>query len=284
MNRFWSILFFLVPILGIGTFIMAAMNIWPLENCWLPANINQSGQAIDDLFNGIHILCAVILGGTGIAIGWAIWKFDHRRSDSKKAAYFHHNTKLEIVWTLIPAIILVALAMYQMKAWEDNKMNRPQMQLDGETVPVPPLAMVKAKQFGWEFHYAGADGKVETQDDIYVENLLVVPINTDVVLQMESRDVIHSFSVSSLRMKQDIIPGMTQFAWFHATQAGETEIACTELCGWGHYKMKAKMEFVSQANFDKWLAEQTSLYAPEIAADLPAEDDSTETAQAKKQP
>ena len=271
MGRFWSILFYLVPVLAVITFLMAMWGVTPFETAWLPRSLSDSGDAIDQIFNGIHLLAAFILLGTGLAIGYALWKFDHRRN--AKAAYFHHNTLLETIWTIIPAFILVFLAFFQMKSWTENKMVRPAMTVDGEEVPVPPMVMVKAKRFGWEFYYAGADGKVETQDDVYVENLLCLPANEDVVLQMESRDVIHSFYVPELRLKQDIVPGMTQFAWFHAREPKDIEVICTELCGWGHYKMKADLKLVSRAEFDRWIAEQTARYKPEIKA---AENESNE--------
>ena len=262
MSRFWSILFFLVPILGIVTFLMAMWGVTPLESAWLPKSLSESGDTIDQLFNGIHLLSAFILLGTGLTIGWALWKFDHRRSTSDKALYIHHNTKLEIVWTIIPALILLFLAFFQMKSWTENKMDRPVMTVDGETVQRPPLVMVKAKRFGWEFFYAGADGVVETQDDIYIENLLVLPAGEDIVLQLESRDVIHSLYVPELRLKQDIVPGMTQFVWFNSKETADIEIICTELCGWGHYKMKADLRLVSRTEFDTWLKDQTDQYSP----------------------
>lgn len=264
MSRFWSILFFLVPILGVVTFVMATFGVAPFETAWLPKSFSQSGDKIDQLFNGIHLLSAFILLGTGLTIGWAIWKFDHRRTGNDKARYFKHNTKLEIIWTVIPAFILVFLAFFQMKSWSENKMDRPMVTVNGQSQPVPPMVMVKAKRFGWEFHYAGADGVVETQDDIYIENLLVLPYGEDVVLQMESRDVIHSFFVPELRLKQDIVPGMTQFAWFNAREAGEMEVMCTELCGWGHYIMKSDLQLVDRAVFDQWMTEQTAMYSPEF--------------------
>ena len=95
-----------------------------------------------------------------------------------------------------------------------------------------------------------------------IENLMVVPEKTDIVLQLESRDVIHSFFVADLRLKQDIVPGMLQFAWFNASRTGDLEILCTELCGWGHYKMNAKLRIVSQPEYEQWLAELQSEYYP----------------------
>lgn len=265
MSRFWSILFALVPILGVLTVAMATLGVAPFEAAWLPKSMSQSGDAIDHLFNGLHILSAFILLGTGLTIGWALWKFDHRRHGENRAQYFTHNTKLELAWTIIPAIILVLLAFFQMNSWSENKMDRPTVLVNGISQPAPPIVLVKAKRFGWEFHYAGADGLVEAQDDIYIENLLVLPYGEDVVLQMESRDVTHSFYVPELRLKQDIVPGMTQFAWFNSREAGEIEVMCTELCGWGHYLMKADLRFVDRPTYEQWLEEQTAMYSPEYS-------------------
>ncbi len=264
MNRFWSILFLLVPVLAIATYVMAAYDIAPLNNAWMPESYSNAGNTIDYLFNGLHLLSALILVGTMLAIGWIVWKFDESR---EQAQHIHHNTRLELVWSIIPCIILVFIAFYQMNSWAENKMNRPTIEVDGQTIPKPPLVLVKAKQFGWEFHYAGDDDRIQTQDDVYIENELVVPVGQDVVLQLESYDVIHSFSVVELRLKQDIVPGMIQFAWFNATREGQMEIACAELCGWGHYKMTARMRIVSQTEFDNWLSQRTAEYSANYGSD-----------------
>ena len=245
---------------------MAIYGVWPFAACPMPPSLSAAGETIDHLFNGIHLLAVVILLGTGGLIGFVLWKFDHRRNPETKAKYFSHNTSLEIVWALIPGLILVFLAFYQMSAWAENKMIRPTKMVNGVQEETRPLVLVKAKQFGWEFHYAGKDGLVETADDLYVEGLLVVPRGQDVVLQLESRDVIHSFFVPELRLKQDVVPGMSQFAWFNANQTGEVDILCTELCGWGHYKMKARLRIVEPDEFAAYLDQLASTYQAPLAS------------------
>jgi len=266
VSRFWSLLFYSVPVLATVTFLMAMYGVWPFAACPMPPSLSTAGETIDSLFNGIHVLAVVILLGTGGTIGYVLWRFDHRRNPDGKAKYFSHNTALELTWTLIPAVILVFLAFYQMSAWSENKMVRPTTTVNGVEKETPPMVLVKAKQFGWEFHYAGDDGKVETADDLYVEGLLVVPVGQDVVLQLESRDVIHSFFVPELRLKQDVVPGMTQFAWFKANQTAEVDILCTELCGWGHYKMKARLRIVEPSAFAAYIDQLESTYQPPLAA------------------
>ena len=267
MNRFWSILFCLVPILGTATFVMAAWGLPPFRGAWLPKNYSVAGETIDHLFYLLNWISAVIFIGTGAVIGWVLWKYDHRRRD--QASYFSHNTQLEIVWTIIPAIILIFIAFYQMNSWAETKMIRPTISQNGQTINKPPMVLVMAKRFGWEFHYAGPDGLIQTQDDDYIENELVLPVGTDVVLQLETRDVIHSFFVPQLRVKQDIVPGMKQFIWFRGTDIAEMDIACTELCGWGHYTMKGRLRLVSQKDYNLWLTERRAMQTPAMDPDDP---------------
>ena len=245
---------------------MAIYGVWPFAACPMPPSFSAAGETIDHLFNGIHLLAVVILLGTGGLIGFVLWRFDHRRNPEEKAQYFSHNTKLEVVWVLIPGIILLFLAFYQMNAWAENKMIRPTTIVNGVAEETRPLVLVKAKQFGWEFHYAGRDGLTETADDLYVEGLLVVPRGQDVVLQLESRDVIHSFFVPELRLKQDVVPGMSQFAWFNSNQTGEVDILCTELCGWGHYKMKARLRIVEPKEFTAYIEGLEATYEAPLAS------------------
>ena len=265
MSRFWSILFFLVPILGTLAFVLAAFGIGPLAGAWLPENYSENGQAIDHLWYLVHYICAFFFMLTGLLIGCVLWKFSGKQVES--ARYFHSSTSLELVWTIIPAAILIAMAFYQLKTWSAQRVDRPTIQVGGQTVVRPPLVHVTARQFGWTFKYPGADGQFDTVDDISVENLMVVPSDQPIVMQLESRDVIHSFFVPKLRLKHDIIPGMTQHAWFTPIKTGTLSIICAELCGWGHYKMNAELRIVSAAEFARWIGEQQGqIEAPALAA------------------
>ena len=251
MNRFWAFLFLLVPVLGIASYLMAAFGIWPLEGLWLPDNYSDAGRTIDHLWNVIHIIGAVILLLTGLVLAIAIGRFGS--SKRKSATYFSHNTQLEIVWSIIPGAILVFIALYQMKSWEENKLARPTKQVGSKNEAVAPLVRVIGRRFAWEFHHAGEDGRLDTLDDVIVENELVIPAHEDVVLELESRDVIHSFFVPNLRLKQDIVPGLKQLIWFNADRETTTTIICAELCGWGHYTMQASMKLVSRSDYEQWL-------------------------------
>jgi cytochrome c oxidase subunit 2 len=247
-------MFLIVPMLGVAAYAMAAFGIPPLDNCWLPENYSIAGRTIDHLWNVTHWIAAVVFVLTGLVLGGAIWRYG--RLQNNRAAFFHQHIGLEIVLSLIAAAILVFLAFYQMRSWAENKMLRPMINVDGREIPRPPLVKVVAKRFGWEFFHAGPDGKLDTRDDIYVENRLIAPHSEDIVLQLESLDVIHSLFVPGLRLKQDIVPGLVQTVWFHATQSVELEIVCAELCGWGHYTMQGRLQLVSRAEYDAWILEQ----------------------------
>jgi len=247
VGRFWSLLFLLVPILGVGVFVWAMNGWWPMQGHWLPQNINPSGQVIDNLFLFIMYLTGVIFIITSLALFWFMWKYDAAKN-AEPVQYTHGSHTLEVVWSILPAATLLFIAIYQMNAWAREKMVRPRV--NGEIKP--PLAEVTGRQFEWRVRYAGADGQIGTPDDLHVVNDLHVPVNDEIVLQIKSADVLHSFFLPNARVKQDVVPGMEQYVWFKPTVEGTYDIVCAELCGWGHYKMRGRLTVESQAKFDKW--------------------------------
>jgi cytochrome c oxidase subunit 2 len=119
-----------------------------------------------------------------------------------------------------------------------------------------PIVEVTGRQFEWRIRYAGKDNVIGTPDDVHQVNDLHLPVDEDVVIQIKSMDVLHSFFLPHMRVKQDVVPGMKQFVWFHGNKPGIYDIVCAELCGWGHYKMRGKMTLESREKFDAWLAGQ----------------------------
>lgn len=258
MNRIWSLVFFAVPVLGTLVLVWAILGLPPFQDHWLPDNINRYGHAIDHLFNLILILTGIVFIGTGLALGWLLWKYD-RRSNSESAKFIHGSHRAELIWSVIPGIILLFLSLYQIKPWMEVTMEQPTIEVDGETIPKPPLMRVIGRQFNWDFQYAGPDGQLDTIDDLLiVDTICAVPMNEDVVLQLEAEDVLHSFFIPEMRVKQDVVPGMRHTVWLHAEEAKDCEIACTELCGWGHYKMRALMKVLPRDEFDQWIEQKTA--------------------------
>ena len=141
----------------------------------------------------------------------------------------------------------------------------------------PVEIRITAEQFAWNIHYPGPDGafgRVDQRfvgatnpvgidrddpaaaDDIGVQNVLMLPVYRTVVVQLTSRDVIHSFTLNEMRVKQDATPGMTSRLWFTPIAIGDWEIACSQLCGLGHYRMRGEYHVVEPAVWEKWLADQ----------------------------
>ncbi len=252
MGRFWSFLFLMVPVLGVGSFVWAMAGWWPMAGHWLPPNVNVHGGVIDSLFLFILVLTGVIFVATSLVLFWAMWKFDAAKNP-QPAMFTHGSHTLEVVWSILPAATLVFIAIYQMDAWADAKMRRPTLP-NGQLKP--PIAEITGRQFEWRIRYAGADGIVGTPDDVQIANDLHLPVNEEIVLSIKSQDVLHSFFLPNLRVKQDVVPGMKQFVWFQANQTGVYDIVCAELCGWGHYKMRGRLTVEPREKFDAWLAQQ----------------------------
>ena len=250
MGRFWSLLFLSVPVLGVAVFAAAALSDkGVLGYHWFPQDASVHGQTIDNIFLFILLLTGAIFVVTGVLLFWFLWKYDATQN-YQAVAYTHGSHVLEVVWSIIPAATLLFIAIYQMNAWAASKMRYPETET-GQ--PRPPLAEVTGRQFEWQIRYPGHDGQLGTPDDLLTVNDLHVPVHTEVVLAVKSMDVIHSFFLPNMRVKQDIVPGMKQFVWFQPRLEGRYDIVCAELCGWGHYKMKGRLTVESPARFAAYL-------------------------------
>jgi cytochrome c oxidase subunit 2 len=247
MGKFWSCLFLLVPILGAGLFIVSLDDVnWPLKSHWFPEDVSEYGHVIDGLFMAILWLTGIVFIATEVALAWFLWKYD-AKSNAEPVKYTHGSHTLEVVWTILPAATLLFIAIYQMNAWADTKVRQPEN---------PGLHMeVKARQFEWRLRYYGEDGVPDTPDDLYTVNDLHVPLDEDILIDLKSEDVLHSFFLPNLRVKQDAVPGMKIPVWFRAKQTGTFDLVCAELCGWGHYKMKGRLTVEPRPDFDQWLAD-----------------------------
>jgi cytochrome c oxidase subunit 2 len=156
----------------------------------------------------------------------------------------------EFVWILVPTAIVLFLDLgidfAGGKAWSKVK---------GEAPPADVQVQVTGKQFNWNFTYPGPDGTFGTADDLTLENELHVPVGRVVRIVLTAEDVIHSFFVPTLRLKQDCLPGREIPAWFEATEPGRYEIACAELCGYGHYTMRGFLFVHTDEEYAQWVEE-----------------------------
>jgi cytochrome c oxidase subunit II len=249
-----TVLFLLVPVLGVWTFVKA--EDWGL---WFPPVVSSYGGDIDFLFYVILWMVTVTFVGTEVLLVWFVFRYS--KKDPTRAVYSHGNHTLEMLWTAIPALLLIFVAFSQMKAWTTVKINFPE---DGPYTVEHPLMEVYASQFDWRVRYPDAQGNFAGTDVIEVPYDIRVPLGAKVVFRLKSRDVLHSFYVPVFRLKQDAVPGMEIPMWFEATETGSFDLICAELCGWGHYKMAGKIHVLPQDEFDTWLADQrAALYATE---------------------
>jgi cytochrome c oxidase subunit II len=250
VGRFWSLLFLLVPILGVGVFWWA-----PGAGYWLPRDISEHGHQIDHLWTFILILTGLVFVATEVLLFWFLWRYDGARN-ADPVKYMHGSHNLEVIWTILPAATLLFIAIYQMNAWADVKIRNP----GGEGLPT--TVEVTGRQFEWRLRYPGKDGKLGTRDDIYHVNDLHIPVNEEILVSLKSQDVLHDFFLPNLRVKQDAVPGMALPVWFKATDTGTYDLVCAELCGWGHYKMKGRLTVQNRDQYDEWLSE---MYAAQEA-------------------
>lgn len=257
-RKFWPLLFMLVPIFGVATFIAA-----PKFNIWFPQDVSEHGRTIDNLFMFILYLTGVVFVATEVTLFWFMWKYDGK-STKQPVKFSHGSHALELVWTILPAATLLFIAIYQMEAWASAKMQPPDMK---------PIVEVTGRQFNWDFRYPGPDNELYTQDDIVrTDGKLYLPVNEEVLLRITSIDVLHSFFLPNLRMKQDVIPGMEQSMWFKAKETGGYDIVCAELCGWGHYKMKGRVYFLPREQYEQKL-EEMRLEQNTMRAELPEDEE-----------
>ncbi len=251
MGRFWSLLFLSVPILGVAAFVFAVIPGGIFANHWLPEDISQHGAVIDKLFMFIMYLTGVVFIVTSFLLFWFMWKYDADRN-TEPVKYVHGSHTLEIIWSIIPAATLLFIAIFQMDAWADARMKYPTDKTTG--LKKPPLLLVTGRQFEWRMQYAGEDKIIGTPDDIHLVNDLRIPVNEEIVIQIQTQDVLHSFFLPNMRIKQDVVPGMKQHIWFEAKKIGTYDIVCAELCGWGHYKMRGRLIVQSEDDFKEWMA------------------------------
>jgi cytochrome c oxidase subunit 2 len=253
----------LLVVFTLVTVYLFVFRIW-----WFPPTITEFGKQIDAQFNRTLLITGTVFILAQLGLAWAIFRY---RDHGQKASFFEGNSTMEFVWTLATVLLFVGLGLYGEHAWAEAH-------FQGEAPGALEIELT-GQQFQWQVRYAGRDGKwgrtlpekvsastgnplgldpadPAGKDDIVPGPQMYVPIGREVELLIRTQDVTHSFYVRELRLKQDAVPGMVIHMHFNATTPGEYEIACAELCGLGHYKMRGFLEVVSQADFDKWMSDQ----------------------------
>jgi cytochrome c oxidase subunit 2 len=247
MGRALAVIIWILTLLSVLLFVSGK---W-----WFPTAISAHAPALDRQFLITIIVVGISFTAAQVGLGWMVWKYRDTGKPGDRALYTHGSNRLEVVWTVITAVIFIALAVMGQSVWANLRLN--------DAPPGSYSVEVVAQQFQWNFHYPGKDnvygrtdpkliddsalnfvGLDETDPnakDDSVTAALAIPVNRPVELRLRSKDVIHNFWVPPLRFKQDLVPGMEIKVHFTATKVGKYELACAELCGQLHFKMKSYM-------------------------------------------
>ncbi len=266
----------MAKIFAVTIIVIAILSAIPIvrHTWWLPPDVSTHGQPIDEQMSetmaeaGLSFLAAQIL----LAI--FIWKYSKPRPGEKIKNFPGGAMGLVIAAFLLVGTEVLALGAFGAKAWASIYLTPP----SPDAMPI----QVQAGQFAFYFRYPGPDGKfgplhpdliseanenffgldtthdAASKDDIVTAEM-AIPVNREIHLLMHSKDLGHSFYVPELRVHQDFVPGLDLSIHFTANKIGKYEIVCTQLCGLGHYNMKAYLEVMSQEDFDSWLKRQAAL-------------------------
>ena len=278
----------------INAFMLISFLVLGLIGCWWCNDMFYSKTlfpqgAASAMGKNIDLMLYITIGVTGVVfvitqvlLFW--FAFKYQEDDNRKAYFFPHNTKLELLWTTVPAIFLTVLVVFGLKFW---------FQMTGEAPKEAVVVEVTGHQFGWEFRYPGADGILGKKDyrltkganslgvdfsdptsldDIHVAGTVHIPVNQPVKFVINAQDVIHDVGLSHFRMKADAVPGIPTSLWFtpiHTTEEMKEithnpnftyEISCDQMCGKGHFSMRGVIIVESEADYKKWLAQQKPEY------------------------
>lgn len=262
-------------ILALLFLVIMALSVYSFfARDWMPKVATEHGTLIDGLIRYLLIATGIIFVAGHVVLAWFVWRY---RDGNPETSAPQVSAKTEWACALAPVLIMALIAEFGvlvlgMPVWAQVYGPAPK---DAVTVEVV------GKQFEWYIRYPGKDGtfgKVdpklvhptdnplglveedEAATDDVVEKTLVLPAGRAVVLRIRSHDVIHSVSIPEFRVKQDAMPGFTASTKFVPTTPGRYELACTELCGMGHYKMRALIDVKLAKDFDTWLAEQPGYF------------------------
>jgi cytochrome c oxidase subunit 2 len=244
----------------------------PSKFLGIPENYSAHGGQVDHLIDVVHWFMIALFIGWSLFFLFCLFRFWHRRSP--KASYEgvrnHISTHIEIGVVIVEAVLLLGFAF---PLWADRVDSFDKVQkMD------PVRVRVVGWQFGWTYHYAGADGKFGRVDphlisgsnelgidyndpnalDDFTSPILKLPVGRPAVLNIGSKDVIHNYSIIPMRIQQDAIPGKEIPMWFTPVKPLETFVVCGQLCGEGHGNMVGSMEVVAEKEYDSWFEGQTA--------------------------
>jgi cytochrome c oxidase subunit 2 len=235
----------------IGAIASAVGIAWGFAIDWFPIDASTQARQIDNLYDLLIVLTVPIFVAVTIIVLFSCWKFRMRPGEEHlDGPPIHGNTKLEVVWTAIPAIMLVLIC-----SWAYVKLTKIEEAQAGEM-----RVNVTGQQFAWTYEYPQASGKPIKSTTLYL------PKDRPVRFFVQAKDVLHDFWVPAFRMKIDAVPGITTHYRVTPNRLGTYPVVCAELCGLGHSVMRSTAKVVTPAAFTTWIKNGGSLTAPAAAA------------------
>lgn len=272
----------------LGMLILGLIGVWYCNKLYYGKTLfpqgsaSVEGEAIDSMFMITTLITGIVFLITQILL--FVFAFKYQEKDGRKAFYFPHDNRLELIWTGVPAVALSILVVIGLKAW---------MKITGDAPTNAIVVEVTGHQFGWEFRYPGVDGvlgkknyKLTTatnslgvdfndkaaKDDLRTSSTMVIPKGVPVKMVINAQDVIHDVGLPHFRLKMDAVPGIPTTQWFTPKwttaemrkRTGNAnfvyEISCDQMCGAGHYSMRGIITVVEPDEYKKWLLEQKPEY------------------------
>jgi cytochrome c oxidase subunit II len=271
----------------LGMLIFGLIGVWYCHDLYYGKTLfpqgsaSVEGESIDFMFKLTLLFTGIVFLITQIGLFW--FSFKYQESDKRKAYHFAHSTKLELIWTIIPAITLCVLVAFGLRFW---------FKVTGDAPKDALVVEVTGHQFGWEFRYPGGDkvlGKKDYKltssknslgvdfndpaslDDIHVATTMHVPVGKPVKMVINAQDVIHDVGLPHFRLKMDAVPGIPTTQWFTPNRTTAEmkkitnnpdfvyEISCDQMCGKSHFSMRGVI--IVEAEYRQWLATQKPEYA-----------------------
>ena len=205
---------------------------------WLPKPASVEAGRIDFVFWFVTAICVFIFAVVASVTTYAIWKFRARPDDDSDGPPIHGHTGLEIVWTAVPTLLVIAIGVVSAIV----------LAKDDAQGANPLRVEVTGQQFFWSYRYPGYDNKESS--------VLRLPVDRSVVLRMTAKDVIHSFWVPEFRQKQDLVPGIHPTLHITPNKVGTYPVICTELCGLGHALMRSRVIVMQPDKFEQWASKK----------------------------
>jgi cytochrome c oxidase subunit 2 len=272
----------------LGFLVFGLIGVWYCNDLYYGKTLfpqgsaSVEGESIDTMFMITVVITGIVFFITQILLFW--FSFKYQQKDDRKAYYYAHSTKLELIWTTIPAIVLCVLVVFGLRFW---------FKITGDAPKDAIVVEVTGHQFGWEFRYSGGDkilGKKDYKltkganslgvdfndpaslDDIHVSGTMHIPVGKPIKMVIHAQDVIHDVGLSHFRLKMDAVPGIPTTQWFTpkittADMKKKTgnpdftyEISCDQMCGKGHFSMRGVIIVESEAEYKAWLAQQKPEY------------------------